>query len=139
MSYIAKVHLNKMFPKSGEGAPKIEGEWLVMSFFNILNPMSNNNPPKDKETLINSFELIGDDKIQIAGKGNPSAPMKAMWKGNTYTVDNFLSVKDKVVPAGDQVIFYFKNPGWKAGETHKLTINIIQDRPIKFSIERQIM
>jgi hypothetical protein len=138
MSYIAKVHLNKLFPKTGADAIHIEGEWLVVPFVNVLNPLTNNNPPKNADELIKSFEIIGDDTVALAGKNNPTAPVKAVWNGQTFTKENFASVKDKIVSQGDKVLFYVKNPGWAKGQTHKLTISIIQDRPIKFTIERTI-
>lgn len=138
MSYIAKVHLLKMFPKQGEGCIHIEGDWLVIPFVNVLNPIIANNPPKNSDELIKSFELIGDETVQIAGKNNPSAPAKIMWNGKEFNKDNFLTLKDKMLSVGEKVLFYVKNPGWKAGETHKLTISISQDRPIKFTIERTI-
>ena len=45
MSYIAKVHLLKMFPKKGDNAIHIEDDWLVVPFLNILNPITANNMP----------------------------------------------------------------------------------------------
>jgi hypothetical protein len=139
MSYIAKVYLNKMFPKKGEDALHLEGDFLVLPMINVMNPITNDILPSD---LTASFEVIGDDNVQIAGKGNPEATkkMKAVWvdKKETYSLDNFTSIKNKVIPVGDKILFYFLNPGWKQGEEHKLTFNIIQDHPVKFSIERSI-
>jgi hypothetical protein len=138
MSYIAKVHLLKMFPKKGDDAIHIEDDWLVVPFVNILNPITANNPPADAESLINSFELVGDEDIPIAGRVAPDAPVKMVWNGEEYTAENFTDLNGKILAQNQKVIFYFKNPGWAAGEDHKLTLSIIQERPIKFTLERTI-
>jgi hypothetical protein len=138
MSYIAKVHLLKMFPKKGDDAIHIEDDWIVVTFVNILNPITANNTPADAEALINSFELVGDDNIPLAGKSAPDAPVKMVWNGTEYTADNFHDVDGKILPQNEKVVFYIKNPGWAAGEAHKITVSIIQDRPIKFTLEREI-
>ena len=72
--------------------------------------------------------MVGDDSIQIAGLNAPDAEVKMVWNGETYTKDNFGDLNGKILPANQKVIFYFKNPGWAAGEDHKLTISIIQER-----------
>jgi hypothetical protein len=137
MSYIAKVYLNRMFPKKGEDVIRVEGDNLVITFINAMNPITANEPPKD---LLNSFEIIGDGS-PIAGKGAPDTlnKMKAVWKDLELTAENYMEIKDKTIPQGDKCILYVPNTlGWASGEKHKIQINLIQDRPISLSIQRTI-
>ena len=54
MSYIAKVYLNKIFPKKGDDAIKIEGDYIVITMNNVINPLTNDQPPK---VLEESFDI----------------------------------------------------------------------------------
>ena len=137
MSYIAKVYLNKMFPKKGENAIRIEGDYIVVTFVNVINSIHADSVPAD---LNEHFEFISDDN-PIAGKNIPEAfeKVKMVWNGTEYNPTNFLDLKGKVFPTGDKVVFYFPNTvGWAAGEKHKITVKITQDRPITFSITRTV-
>jgi hypothetical protein len=128
-----------MFPKKGDDAIHIEGDFLVVPWINVMNPITNDNMPSD---IINSFEIIGDDNVQLLGKNNAEATKKAkaVWVDQNMeaTVADFMKLKGKIIPVGDRIRVFIPNPGWKAGETHKITVNIIQDHPVKFSIDREI-
>jgi hypothetical protein len=130
-----------MFPKKGEDAVHIEGECLVVTMINVTNPLTNEKIPDDD--LINHFEFTGDDGVPLAGKCNPEATRKlgkVVWvdKNLTFTMNNWRQMHNKIIPVGDKIKWYLPNPGWKKGEDHRITFHILQDHPIKFTIERTI-
>lgn len=131
MSYIAKIYLNKMFKK--KDCLTIDGDMLKLKVRNVLNPIPLEKPPKN---IYDHFEIKGDGEL-IVGKGK-EGPFKVVWDGKTYTSENANEAEGKVVGLGDEYEVYFPNPGWSAGETHKLYIHIIQDRPIEITIKRTI-
>ena len=90
--------VGRLIPEKGDDAIHIEDDWLVVPFLNILNPITANNMPSDADALISSFELVGDDSIQIAGLNAPDAEVKMVWNGETYTKDNFGDLNGKILP-----------------------------------------
>jgi hypothetical protein len=136
MSYIAKVYLNKMFPKAD--SIKVEGDNLVFTMNNVINPIVATTVPDD---INNYFEIIGDENIAIAGKNKPDVfgKMKIVWGDKTIDAANFKSFKDQVLPTGESVKIYVPNTvGWKTGENHKITVKIFTDRPTVFTVERSV-
>ncbi len=132
MSFIAKFYLTKMFRK--EKALSIDGEYLKITWQNVIAPIKNKDVPDE---IWKYFELVGDEgKILLDAKSIEAwKKAKGQWGNKTYTLDNYKSLQGTVVPIGDELTIWVPNPGWKKGETHKLTVRIKQDRPIEFSLQ----
>lgn len=139
MSFIAKYYLVKMFPK--KRALTIDGDALKVTMINVIGEMIANEPPKDKATLMQSFELKINGEVVIG----PDSPedrwdkVKVEWGGETYTPDDYMKIKDEVIPVGDEIVFHFPNIGLQAGDKAKMEVHVIQDRPIKFKIMRSVV
>jgi hypothetical protein len=132
MSYIAKFYLAKMFRK--DNALSIDGDYLKLTINNVISPIKNKDVPDE---IWNYFELVGDDSIPLLGADTQDAWAKTRgeWAGTSYTLENYKDLQDTIIPVGDVMTFLIPNPGWAAGETHKLTFRIKQDRPIEFSVQ----
>ncbi len=131
MSYIAKIYLKKMFKPD---AFKIEGDYLKITVNNVISPLDVQKVPEDSPN--EHFELIDENGKVIAGKGNIVAweKFKVEAHGKQYDKNNYPSMVGVKVDRGEQYIIYVPNPGWKIGESHKLTVKLYQDRPIEFFI-----
>ncbi|MHA1368404.1 MAG: hypothetical protein ACTSRA_01650 [Promethearchaeota archaeon] len=135
MSYIAKIYLKKMFKSD---CMKIDGEYLKVTVNNVINPIEVEKLPEDG--VNNHFDIIDENGNVIAGKGNPAAweKMKLEVHGKVYTKDNYTELVGERLERGEQYVVYIPNPGWKSGETHKITVKIYQDHPIEFFIKRTV-
>ncbi len=132
MSFIAKFYLTKMFRK--DKALSIDGDDLKITWQNVIAPIKNKDVPDE---IWKYFELIGDDNKVLLNASTKDAwkKTKGMWGTKTYTLNNYKTLQGTVIPIGDDIMIWVTNPGWKKGEIHKLTVRIIQDRPIEFSIQ----
>ena len=140
MSYIAKIYLTKMFPKKGEDCIHLEGDDIVITMNNVINPIENKDVPDN----INEYFEINVNGQPLAGKNAPPEifeKMKLVWvnKGKTYTAQNYKEAKGEVLPIGDKIKLYVPNHlGLKPGDNIKLEVKIHQDNPIAFSITRKL-
>ncbi|MHA1847216.1 MAG: hypothetical protein ACTSXU_06190 [Promethearchaeota archaeon] len=137
MSYISKIYLKKMFKK--DSIQLIEnGSTLKITVNNVINPIKAEKLPED--SINNHFEILDDNDKPIAGKDRPDLfdKIKVEVHGKIYTKDNVEQIVGEEVDRGEQYIIYIPNPGWKAGEEHKITVKIHQDRPIEFFIKRTV-
>lgn len=130
MSYIAKIYLKKMFKND---AFKIEGDSLKITVNNVISPLECLAVPENPN---DHFEFFDENGKLIAGKGNDDAwnKLKVEVHGKTYTKDNYGELVGVTVDRGQSYIIYVPNPGWKPGEQHKITVKIMQDRPIEFFV-----
>ena len=138
MSYIAKIYLNKMFPKKGDNGIKIDGDNLVIPCTVVINPIKVIGSP---ENLNDSFQILGDGTI-IAGKDKPDVYDKVKIVAPTITItsENGKDLDGASVALGDIFQIIVPNTlGWAAGESHSLTMKIIQENPIQFTIKRTIL
>jgi hypothetical protein len=132
MSFIAKFYLAKMFRK--DNALTVDGDFLKLTINNVISPIKNKDVPDE---IWQYFELVGDDSTVLLSSDMQDAwaKMKGEWNGTEYTLDNYKDLQDTTIAVGDVMTLWIPNPGWSAGETHKLTFRIKQDRPIEFSVQ----
>ena len=141
MSYIAKIYLNKMFPKKGDDAISLDEEnnEILFPMINVINPIEANDVP---ESIDEYFEIEINGK-PLAGKEAPAEAnenLKLEWVGkDTYTLDNYQEAKDEVLPVGEKVVLHMPNHlDLSKGDMLKIVVKIHQDSPITFRIRRKL-
>lgn len=136
MSYIAKPYLLKMFSKND--CLKIEVDLLKITMKNVLNPIKADDVPDN----IGEYFLIELDGKPWVGKGAPPenlAKTKVKYKDEIIDINNYKSVKGRVLEKGETIEVYIPNPGWKVGEEHTMKVSIFTDNPTIFSITREVV
>ena len=136
MSYIAKPYLIKMFSKGD--CLKIEGDSLKITMKNVINRIKADDVPDN----IGEYFLIELDGKPWVGKGAPAenqSKSKMKYNDETFDINNYKSVKGRVLEKGEVMEFYIPNPGWKVGEEHTIKVNIFTDNPTIFSITREVV
>ncbi|HMF32760.1 MAG TPA: hypothetical protein VKK79_15155 [Candidatus Lokiarchaeia archaeon] len=136
MSFIAKFYLAKMFRK--QDALSVDGDYLKLTINNVISPIKNKDVPDE---IWQFFELVGDDNMVLLSADDQDAwaKIRGEWNGTSYTLDNYKDLQDTTIAVGDVLTLWVPNPGWSAGETHKLTFRIKQDRPIEFSVQLPVV
>src|SRR5271157_2670092 len=131
MSYISKIFLKKMFPAD---CCKVEDDYIKVTVTNVISNLDIQKLPEDG--INNHFEILDENDTVLAGKGNEDAweKFKVEFNGTVYDKDNYQDVVGTIVEKGQKYTVWLPNPGWSAGETHKLTVKLYQDRPIEFFI-----
>jgi hypothetical protein len=116
---------------------KINVDLLKISMKNVLNPIKADDVPEN----IGEYFLIELDGKPYVGKGAPAEnlqKMKVVYGNETLDINNYKSVKGKVLEKGETIDVYIPNPGWKVGEEHTMKVSIFTDNPTIFSITREV-
>ena len=139
MSYIAKIYLNKMFPKKGEDAIHLEDDYVVFPMNNVINPIEASDVP---DNINEFFEIIVNGK-PLAGKNAPDEvfeDMKLVWEEDKeFTSENYKKAKGQVLPVGNKIKLYIPNHlDLESGQKLKIEVKIHQDAPITFRLRRKL-
>ncbi len=117
---------------------KIEVDLLKITMKNVLNPIKADDVPDN----IGDYFLIELDGKPWVGKGAPPenlAKTKVKYKNEIIDINNYKSVKGRVMEKGETIEVYIPNPGWKVGEEHTMKVSIFTDNPTIFSITREVV
>jgi len=111
---------------------------LKITMKNVLNPIKADDVPDN----IGEYFLIELDGKPWVGKGaTPEnlAKTKVKYKDEILDINNYKSVKGRVLEKGETIEVYIPNPGWKVGEEHTMKVSIFTDNPTIFSITREVV
>ncbi len=134
MSYIPKYILKRMVP---DNAVKIVANNIEITIVNVISPLTIEDIPEGD--LSQYVDIALDGKwYEGQAKQDFVSKIELRYEDKAVTLKNVRQFSGLTLPVGAQIKLVTPNPGWKAGETHSVTVKINLDNPVEITAERKV-
>ncbi len=134
MSYIPKYILKRMVP---DNAVKVVANNIEITIVNVISPLTIEDIPEGD--LAQYVDIALDGKwYEGLAKQDFVNKIELRYEDKAVTLKNVRQFSGLTLPVGAQIKLVVPNPGWKAGETHTVTVKVNLDNPIEISAERKV-
>ncbi len=135
MSYIPKYILKRMVP---DNAVKVVANNIEITIVNVISPLTIEDIPEGD--LSQYVDIALDGKwYEGAAKQDFVNKIELRYEDKAVTLKNVRQFSGLTLPVGGQIKLVAPNTGgWKAGETHSVTVKINLDNPVEITAERKV-
>ncbi len=121
-----------------DNAVKIVGTNIEITIVNVISPLTIEEIPEGD--LSQYVDIALDGKwFEGQAKQDYVNKIELRYEDKAVTLKNVRQFSGLTLPVGAQIKLVAPNSsGWKAGETHSVTVKINLDNPVEVSAERKI-